>query len=139
MQLAAYWAKGSWSGFSIPTSNRTESLPLPGIDHRIATLTRASIRPHKAAAFWRDAHPAHQQIDSADGVELACGIGEAPIFRQATLTIWKNDEALQAYARQGAHAAAIRNFYAKDYSSESMFVRFRVLSLQGRYNGRSYE
>jgi hypothetical protein len=69
---------------------------------------------------------------------LAVGLGEAPLLRQATFSIWDNTAAMDAYARSGAHLTAIRNAYQGDYFSESMFVRFRVLHTEGRWQGQSW-
>ncbi len=131
--LLPYSVKGSWSGFqpAIAASEVSEQMP-------IAALTRASIRPSKAWAFWTKAGPAHAAIERANGCLLAAGVGEAPVFRQATISIWENVAAMDQYARGGAHLAAIKASYADNYFSESMFVRFKVSQIQGVYKGTRY-
>jgi hypothetical protein len=131
--LLPYSVKGSWSGFqpAIVASKVPDEMP-------IAALTRASIRPSKAWAFWTKAGPAHAAIDQASGCQLAAGVGEAPVFRQATISIWNNVASMDQYARGGAHLAAIKASYADNYFSESMFVRFKVSQIQGVYKGTRY-
>lgn len=126
-------ARGSWSGHTLPA----EASPLQP-EERLAALTRASIRPSTAARFWRHAPPAEHDLAAAAGCRLAVGLGEAPLLRQATFSIWDNAAAMDAYARSGAHLTAIRNAYQGAYFSESMFVRFRVLHTEGSWQGQSW-
>jgi spheroidene monooxygenase len=42
---------------------------------------------------------------------------------------------MDAYARSGAHLAAIHAAYDGRYFSESMFVRFVPLHMQGQWKG----
>jgi hypothetical protein len=76
-------------------------------------------------------------LEAAEGCRLAVGLGEAPLLRQATFSIWDSVEAMNAYARQGAHQAAIEASMRGAYFSESMFVRFVPSQLQGRWMGRA--
>jgi spheroidene monooxygenase len=69
---------------------------------------------------------------------LATGVGEAPFLRQATITLWKDVQSMDDYARSGAHLAAIRAAYDGNFFSESMFVRFRPIDARGRWRGRHY-
>ncbi len=105
----------------------------------IATLTRASIRASAAAAFWRHAPAAQDSLIDAPGCELAIGMGEAPLLRQATFSLWQTTSAMDAYARTGAHLQAIRAAWKHEFFSESMFVRFLPVRLQGQWKGRSYD
>jgi heme-degrading monooxygenase HmoA len=133
LKLHPYACKGSWSGFSMQPTRTT-----PGSSEPIAALTRASIRPSAAFSFWNDAAPAHQAIEHAPGCLLAAGVGEAPVLRQATLTLWENQAAMDAYSRSVAHGSAVRRSYGNNYFSEAMFVRFIAEDVQGVYKGRHY-
>lgn len=99
----------------------------------LAALTRASIRPGKAMAFWRNAPAAQTAMQHAKGCTLAMGLGEAPLIRQCTFSVWEDTPAMLAYAHQGAHQAAIQAAYKQNYFSESMFVRMRVLEQAGSW------
>lgn len=131
--LRAASVRGSWDGVSLAA---TASLPA---EAPVATLTRASIRVPAAAAFWRHAPAAQRGLSDADGCELAIGMGEAPLLRQATFSLWQNTAAMDAYARQGAHLDAIRAAWKHQFFSESMFVRFLPVRLQGQWKGRVYD
>lgn len=131
-KLRAYSCRGAWSGQSIAV---TAEMPENG---PIATLTRASIRPFSALRFWRMQPASEVSLNAASGCLLATGVGEAPIFRQATFSLWESTAAMDAYARTGAHLAAIRAAHDGAFFSESMFARFVPLSLVGSWRGRQY-
>ena len=82
LKLRAYSCRGSWSGTSLAVSTQA---PASG---PIAALTRASIRPRKAFEFWPLADPAQVSLEAAKGCRLAVGLGEAPLLRQATFSVW---------------------------------------------------
>lgn len=132
VKLRAYSSRGTWSGMSIPVSAQS---PTQG---PIAAMTRASIRPGAALAFWCKAPPAEQSLAAAPGCMLAVGLGEAPLLRQATFSVWESTDVMEAYARSGAHLEAIRAAHRERYFSESMFVRFVPSGLRGVWKGRRY-
>ncbi|MCU0922878.1 MAG: spheroidene monooxygenase [Burkholderiaceae bacterium] len=131
-KLRATSSRGSWSGQGIAVTKA------PASGGRVASLTRASIRPHKAWAFWRNSPPAEAALERSEGCLLAMGLGEAPLLRQATFSVWESQAAMDAYARSGAHLAAIRAAYGQNQFSESMFVRFELLQLSGTWKDRRY-
>lgn len=132
VKLRAWSSRGTWDGHRL---NSGAPAPVAG---PIAALTRASIALRKAPAFWRYAPAAQLALESAPGCHLAVGLGEAPFLRQATFSIWDNVVAMDAYARSGAHQNAIQAAQANRYFSESLFARFLIVSLQGRWKGRTY-
>lgn len=132
VKMRAYSCKGTWAGKSIAvTAEAPEFGP-------IATLTRASIRPLSAWRFWRMQPASERSLSRASGCMLATGVGEAPFFRQATFSVWSSVHTMNAYARGGAHLAAIRAAYEGAFFSESMFVRFVPSVLRGSWRGQRY-
>lgn len=130
--LRASSCRGSWSGVSLAISAPAQA------DAPMAALTRASIRLRHAAAFWQHAPAAHDGIARAAGCRLAVGLGEAPLLRQATFSLWDNARAMEAYARGGAHLAAIKGAHEQGWFSESMFVRFAPIEISGQWHGKRY-
>jgi len=61
------------------------------------------------------------------------GLGEAPLVRQCTFSLWKDTSSMLDYAHQGAHQAAIEAAYRHNYFAESMFVRMRLLEHHGQW------
>jgi spheroidene monooxygenase len=130
--LRACSSKGTWDGSAMAV---TAEAPMHG---PIAALTRASIRPQHALPFWRLSPPAEVDLHAAAGCELAAGLGEAPLLRQATFSLWRDTAAMNDFARTGAHQQAIQRACNGGYFSETMFVRFVPLQVQGVWQGRTY-
>jgi hypothetical protein len=130
VRLRAFSSRGTWSGRALATA------AAPPAAGPVAALTRASIRPSRMAAFWRMQPAAERSLHEAPGCRLAIGLGEAPLLRQATFTVWDSVAAMDAYARHGAHQAAIRASGSGTFFSESMFVRFVPYDAQGSWQGR---
>lgn len=133
LRLAPYSVRGSWSGVTPQVSAVT---PAQG---PIAALTRASIRLGAAPAFWRQTPASQASLQQAPGCLLAAGLGEAPLLRQATFSVWDSVASMDAYAREGAHLAAIRASQTHRFFTESMFVRFVPLSIRGTWKGRVFD
>lgn len=124
-------ARGAWSGERLLATARA---PAPGLP--VAALTRASIRPAHAAAFWRHSPPSELALERAPGCQLAVGLGEAPVLRQATFSLWDSQAAMDAYARHGPHHAAIAASVRGGWFSESLFARFVPVRVRGNWQGR---
>lgn len=130
-------SRGEWDQLRWDTSPE-EDLSQPANESApLAALTRASIRPAKAMSFWRHAPASQADLNKASGCLLAMGLGEAPLIRQCTFTLWKDTASMLGYAHTGAHQQAISAAYKQDFFSESMFLRMRVLSMQGLWQGRT--
>lgn len=129
-RLAPYSVRGQWSGM-VPLDVACDAP-----DHGpIAALTRGSVRPQAAWRFWNYAPRAQESLTQARGCLLAAGLGEAPLLRQATFSIWDSHAAMAAYARTGAHGAAIKATQDYGFFSESLFARFALRHVEGAWNG----
>ncbi len=104
----------------------------------LAVLTRASIHPRKASAFWRHAPATQASLEAAEGCMLAMGLGEAPLVRQCTFSLWQDEAAMLHYAHEGAHQQASEAAYRNQFFSESLFVRMRVLCMAGRWQAEDF-
>lgn len=130
LRLLPYSCRGAWDG-RVPVA----AVPAP-VSGPVAALTRATLRLRAAPAFWRHAIAAEADLVAARGCRLAIGLGEAPLLRQATFSIWDSVAALQAYAQRGAHRHAIAAARDHQFFRESMFVRFVVRAVSGCWKGR---
>jgi hypothetical protein len=133
-----HWDKQAWQSStpeSLGSQVDNEQAPKPPF----AVLTRASIVPTKAMAFWRYAPAAQADLGQAPGCLLAMGLGEAPLVRQCTFSLWQDTAAMLQYARQGAHQVASAAAYKHQFFSESLFVRMQVLQMAGVWQGRSFD
>ena len=131
-RLRATSSRGSWGGMGIGVSAAADPAA------PVAALTRGSIRVRRALAFWRHSPASEAGLARAAGCRLAVGLGEAPVLRQATFSLWDDSAAMEAYARSGAHREAARAAQAEGHFSESMFVRFLPQRLEGQWQGRRH-
>jgi hypothetical protein len=130
--LQAVSCRGRWGGVALtPAGSLDRTQP-------VASLTRAAIRLRHAREFWRHSPPAEGDLQRADGLQLAVGLGEAPLLRQATFSLWDSTHAMEAYALNGAHRRAIDGAWREHWFDEWMFARFVPLSIRGTWQGRRH-
>jgi heme-degrading monooxygenase HmoA len=144
LELLPIRAHGLWDGqqpFEVPAGGAgpaAGALPPAG---PVGVLTRASIHLRKARRFWSYAGPGAaplRALAEAPGVRLAIGLGELPVVRQATFSLWDSEQAVQDYAyRDVRHREVIQLTRAENWYSEEMFARFRVLRGSGTVDGRN--
>lgn len=116
------------------TWDRKNIFPAPFSDSNngepIAVLTRASIRLSRAREFWNNVPPVQHQMKEAEGLRFSVGIGEMPYLRQATFSVWENAEAMKSFAyKMQEHRDVIQKTRSRNWYSEEMFTRFRVLHI----------
>ncbi|MBJ7471117.1 MAG: hypothetical protein JHD16_07435 [Solirubrobacteraceae bacterium] len=133
LRLATARAHGSWGRAHF---NVDRAAPLiPGAP--VAILTHAAIRPQRLARFW-EAVPRPALDLAAHPEHLASlGIGDVPIFRQATFSLWRSLAGAQDFAyRRAAHREVIDRTRTEDWYSSELFARFQPLSSSGTWDGR---
>lgn len=120
-------SRGTWSGRQpFPAATRTRT------DGMVLALTRARLRPSRAATFWRAIPPVAATLRDAPGLLARFGIGEAPIGWQGTATVWRSAADLVAFAyRQPEHRAAIARTPQVGWYAEELFARFAVCGIMG--------
>lgn len=125
-------AHGRWSGRSIGAAPATAAVG----DGPVAVLTRATIRPRRLLAFYRAIDPPSRRLDQDAGVVASLGMGEFPIARQATFSLWRSEAALREYAYgHGAHRDVVRRTRDERWYSEELFARFRPYGSSGTWDG----
>ena len=103
----------------------------------IAIITRADVR----AASWRAFRSAAREVDAelhrADGLIDVVGIGEAPIGRLATFSLWDSMQSVREFAySMPRHQQVIDETRAGDWYREELFARFEPYASTGTWNGR---
>jgi heme-degrading monooxygenase HmoA len=123
-------ARGAWSGVNPFAAD------VAYVDGPLAILTRATIRWRALTRFWSHARATERALQDAPGLLFAIGIGEAPLIRQATFSLWRDEGAAHAYAhRTIAHAKVIRCTRTEGWYAEELFARFAPIRAEGTWNG----
>ena len=133
VRLEVASARGAWSGRALPTAGTARLDPAAPV----AVLTRATIRPRRLVPFYRAIEPPAQSLAAHPGVLASLGMGEWPVARQATFSLWRSLADVQDYAyRHAAHMEVIRRTRDERWYSEELFARFRPYASQGTWDGR---
>jgi spheroidene monooxygenase len=129
--LRAFSVRGRWSG-------RMPFAAGPRGPGPIVSITRGSIRPSRARAFWAHNPAVSDRIGEDEAVLFRQGLGEMPLLRQATFSIWPDMASMARFARGGgAHAEAIRAVRAEGYFSEDLYALLTLADATGRWEGRA--
>lgn len=127
---------GHWDGKNpFETSN-------PDKNHsgKVAVLTRATIRFNRLKNFWANVGAVADIMEKAPGYITSIGIGEAPVYKQATFSIWESVEDVKNFAYKSAqHAEVIRKTREENWYSEELFARFKIIDTLGTRNGIRFE
>ncbi len=133
VRLAPLRAQGRWAGRD-PVAGPPH--PDPG-GEQVAILTRATIRPRRLRAFYGAIAPPAAALMRAPGRLASVGVGEWPVARQATFSLWRSFEDARSYAYgDPAHRAVLRRTREEGWYSEELFARFRPFGASGTWDGR---
>lgn len=135
-------AREAWTVFLVPLSARgawsgqAPFVPGPApAEGPLAALTRATVRPCALARFWSRAPKISRRIGEDPNVLFKIGLGEAPLVRQVTFSIWPDEASMAAFARRdGPHARAIRAVREGGWFAEELYARFRVVGEAGAWS-----
>ncbi|MDF1750166.1 MAG: spheroidene monooxygenase [Alphaproteobacteria bacterium] len=131
--LSSVRCRGQWAGV-LPFDVGDQPLDTP--TDSVAVLTRATIKPRHVIKFWSQVPNISTTIRHQDQLEFKIGLGEVPWLHQVTFTIWENKAAMDAFAYRQWHGEAVQAVRAGGWFSEELFARFRVLQLDGQWEGQ---
>ena len=129
-RLDATMAHGSWG----------EGNPFPADaerydpDRPVAVLTRATIHPTKLLDFWRYVPRTSASVYDHPDRLLSLGIGEYPIFMQATFSLWRTGRAMTEFAyRSRYHKEVVQRTRERGWYRDELFARFQLRSIDGTW------
>jgi heme-degrading monooxygenase HmoA len=109
----------------------------PGTDAGpIAVLTRADVRQSAWLAF-RAAGPAvSAELQDAPGLLAVAGVGELPVGRLGTFSLWADLASMRAFAASPVHVDVVRRTREDGWYGEELFARFEPYGSSGTWEGR---
>ena len=135
VRLAPLRAHGAWGG-KRPLEEGSHAGGPVDRDAPVAVLTRATIRLRRLRAFYASILPPATALLESPGLLASVGVGEWPVARQATFSLWRSLPDVQAFAyRREDHRAVIDRTRAEDWYSEELFARFRPYGAEGTWGG----
>jgi hypothetical protein len=128
---------GSWRGRAIPTMLARIESPETRPDAPVAMITRADVRARSWSTFARAARVVDRELHQSDGLLAVVGIGEAPILRLGTFSLWRDRAALTEFAhRRPEHQQVVARTRSERWYGEEMFARFAPYWSSGTWDGQ---
>lgn len=130
--LQATMTHGEWGGQRPFPDDRAAYDP----KQPVAVITRATIRTRKLPDFWRYVPQTSASVYDHPERKLSIGVGEYPVFMQATFSLWTSGRAMQDFAyRSDHHKEVVKLTRERDWYKEEMFTRFTVTDVAGDWPG----
>ena len=131
-------AHGAWDGADPlgPDPASSDEQPSGELTAPLAVVTRATVRWRQLPSFLQAVPAVDRTLAGADGLLATVGIGEWPVGRQATFSLWRDADAMRAFAYRGAeHTEVIRRTRDERWYGEEWFARFRPVEWSGTWDG----
>jgi hypothetical protein len=142
VRLEPVRSHGAWGGRNplaapVPPATGAAVLAADPGETPVAILTRAAIRPRALVPFYRAIEPPATDLLRRPELIESVGMGEWPVARQGTFSLWQSLEGARRYAYgRPEHREVVRRTRAERWYSEELFARFRPYDSQGTWNGR---
>jgi len=123
---------GKWDGKE-PFGKVNEEIPAGPV----AILTRATIQANRLKNFWAHVENTSDLMSRSPGYIMSLGIGEAPVYKQATFSVWESMDDVKRFAYGSKeHAEVIKKTRSENWYSEELFARLKPIKSFGTINGK---
>jgi heme-degrading monooxygenase HmoA len=131
VRLRGAGGHGTWRGVD-PLAGLVEG----ATDGPLAIITRADVHRRSWRAF-RAAGPAvSEELRTADGLLAVVGIGEAPVGRLGTFSLWRSLADVRHFAvGMPHHREVVRRTRDENWYGEELFARFEPYASSGSWGG----
>jgi hypothetical protein len=134
IRLLAIGGHGRWRG--VPVLDWIDAAPAHAGAGPMAVLTRADVRVRHWWTFARAGKPVSDELQRAAGLVRVVGIGEAPVGRQATFSLWRSEADLRQFAYgMPRHAEVVRRTRSEQWYGEELFARLHPTGASGTWDG----
>lgn len=131
VRLRAVGGHGTWRRADV-----LEGLA-PGTDAGpIAVLTRADVHLRSWRPFSAAGPPVSTELGAADGLLAVLGVGELPVGRLGTFSLWTGLAAMRSFNASPRHREVVRRTRAERWYGEELFARFEPYGSSGTWDGR---
>ncbi len=130
VRLRAVGGHGSWRGFDVLGGLERGSSAGP-----IAVLTRADVRARSWRRFALAGAPVDATAATTPGLRALVGIGEAPVARLGTFSLWDSMDAVRSFASSPVHAEVVARTRTEGWYGEELFARFEPFGSSGTWDG----
>ena len=132
VRLRSLGGHGTWRGYDVLDA----LVPARAGPGPVAVLTRATVRLSRWRPFVRAGHRVSAEVRDAPGLLAVLGMGEAPVGRQATFSLWRDVTDARTFAYSAPrHVEAVRRTRLDGWYGEQLFARFRPYGSVGTWDG----
>jgi hypothetical protein len=131
VRLRAVGGHGSWRGVDV-----LDDL-MPGSDAGpIAVITRADVRQRAWPSFRAAGSAVSAELQQAPGLLAVAGVGELPVGRLGTFSLWSDLASMRRFAMSPRHLDVVRRTRSDGWYGEELFARFEPYGSSGTWDGR---
>ena len=131
-RLRGLGGHGSWRGHDV-----LDGLEPGAPDGPVAIITRADVRLRAWRAFRAAGPPVSDELAAAPGLLDVVGIGEAPLGRLGTFSLWRSMGDARRFATGGPHHRdVVARTRREGWYGEELFARFEPYGSSGAWSGR---
>ena len=132
VRLLSLGGHGTWRGYDVVDA----LAPAQAGRGPVAVMTRATVHLRWWRGFVSAGHQVSAEVRDAPGLLAVVGIGEAPVGRQATFSLWRDMTDARSFAYSAPqHVDAIRRTRLDGWYGEQLFARFRPYGSVGTWDG----
>jgi hypothetical protein len=131
VRLRGLGGHGSWRGVDV-----LDGLGRGDDGGAIAVVTRADVRARAWRRFRAAGPGVSAELAMAPGLLAVAGVGELPVGRLGTFSLWADVAALRAFAAAPQHAEVVRRTRREQWYGEELFARFEPFGSSGSWDGR---
>lgn len=144
-RLHAAGGHGTWRGRPVldqitpalgSVSGSTDREATRDVGGPVAIITRADVRLGAWRPFRAAGDPVDGELQRADGLLAVVGIGEAPVGRLGTFSLWRSMADARTFASTPKHRSVVADTRRGRWYTEELFARFQPYDWEGRWDGR---